>query len=308
MRRRNGSMSAAGIGLLLLVGGSSLVLYALVAQHLSPPATLDRPHVRGMAATSPTTRRQDGAGQSSPSPVIPRDPGSNTRPTAIASAVPAGPLTVAVLFTLATHTPAVPDPSGGRAPSTPAPSPVPTTPLPVPSSVPPTLPSPGAPEPLPTTPPAKGEPPVRAAGASNGCGHSRGHRIHLPVGTSNPTAANARGHVLHPCKSKGHGNVPDAKTDSERHTSSPSRSGDDRAARHEQAEKKGRSHRPAGRSNRNRKVDRQGTSGHSDTEGKGHARTRHGKSHAADRPDGRRVDKRSGHHSDHGSGSSSPHG
>jgi hypothetical protein len=45
-------MSAAAVGVLALVGTSSLVLYGLLAHQLTPPATLARPHVMRVSSKS----------------------------------------------------------------------------------------------------------------------------------------------------------------------------------------------------------------------------------------------------------------
>ncbi|MEA2506102.1 MAG: hypothetical protein QOH48_720 [Actinomycetota bacterium] len=200
MTRRNGPMSIAAVGLLVLVGGASLVLFVLVAQHLAPPATLHRPRI---IVSNSNHRAQPAA----PFPKLSgRHAGDGRHKVASVitgfSTPGAGDLTTVALFTPS------PAPSGSGSssaggsgagtptgPSSPGPQP---TPSPAPSLSPSPTPSPTATEPV-------DEPPVVDEDRWNGCGRSRGHRIHLPQGSrASSTAVEAKGHVLHPCKSQGH--------------------------------------------------------------------------------------------------------
>jgi hypothetical protein len=144
LRRQNGWMSTVAIGLLVFVGGSSLVLYALLAQHLTSTEIVARPHIMRVSKASPSPRRsrEQGASGVAGSPEQNRSAPSGAGFGPITSA-----LTVASLL--------APSPSG-TAPSpaapvqvaaTPSPSPTPT---PDPSATPQPEPSPTEPEPTPT--------------------------------------------------------------------------------------------------------------------------------------------------------------
>lgn len=205
MTRRKEPMSVVAVGLLALVGGASLILYVLVAQHLAPPATLDRPII-----ISRNTDRKLVA----PSAGLVAGGHANNNHQALWNAPgfvepPAHDLIAAVLFTPSPGpTGAAPAPAtSGSPPGDPTsttPSPPPGSPNPTPSSPPPPTPTPSI------TPP--GAPPIAAPIAWKGCGRSRGHRLHLPQSTHASTiSAQAKGHELHPCKSQGRGGPPEPR-------------------------------------------------------------------------------------------------
>jgi hypothetical protein len=177
------------------------VLYVLLAQHLAPRANLDQPHfihIPSAALSKEGDRIADRPGTG-----VARGPG---RRLVSYSAPTSNDLTVAILLAPsldrfgslvprgpASHVPTIPSDPG--APPSPAPG---------------ASPSPGPPVP-PIAPPPGVDPPVTAALSSNHCGKSRGHRIHVPQGSGASAASKkAKGHVLHPCKSKGHGGTHDS--------------------------------------------------------------------------------------------------
>ena len=138
-------MSVAAVWLLLLVGGSSFVSYAVIVRHLTPAVTLARPHIMGVSS-SPTS----STGNSGPGARI--GPGSRADQDG-AARVASGPLAtalkVAVMLTPAPSSPSTPTPPGAAA----QPSATPT-PEPDPSSTPEPEPSPTDVEPTPAASPA----------------------------------------------------------------------------------------------------------------------------------------------------------
>jgi hypothetical protein len=196
-------MSVAAAGLVVLVGGVSLVLYVLLAGNLAPRANLDQPNVMQI----PPTSRSQGEGISG----RPHEPqaGGGDRKGGPSSPLP-NDLIIAMLDTPAFGTSA----SGSFSPA------APSSQAPTGSSDPAAPPGPGfggLPPAVPVPPvagPPDGGPPAAAAASSNHCGKSRGHRIHVPQGSgASSTSKKAKGHVLHPCKSKGHGGTPDSPPD-----------------------------------------------------------------------------------------------
>jgi hypothetical protein len=143
LRRQNGWMSTVAIGLLVFVGGSSLVLYAFLAQRLTPTVTVARPHIMRVSKASPS----------------PEEPAEQSSPEAAAGAPQAGSghsgagfgpitsaLTVASLLAPSPAQSSMPPAPVVAAPTaSPAPSPTPT-----PTETPQPEPSPTAPEPTPT--------------------------------------------------------------------------------------------------------------------------------------------------------------
>ncbi|MEA2485278.1 MAG: hypothetical protein QOD46_389 [Actinomycetota bacterium] len=143
MRRQNGWMSTVAIGLLVFVGGSSLVLYALLAQHLTPTAIVARPHIMRVSKASPSPQ---GSGEQA----APGAPASAPQSGSARAEGGFGPITSAL--TVASLL--APSPAGTASPSAPvqaAPtaSPLPS-PTPSPSASPQPEPSPTTPEPTPT--------------------------------------------------------------------------------------------------------------------------------------------------------------
>jgi hypothetical protein len=138
-------MSAAAVWLLVLVGGSSLVSYAVIARHLTPAVTLARPHIMGVSSSPASSTGPSG-------PAAQSRPGSRADQGAVAK-VASGPLAtalkVAVMLTPAPPSPSSPTPVGTAAqPSATA------TPEPDPSTTPEPEPSPTEAEPTPAASPA----------------------------------------------------------------------------------------------------------------------------------------------------------
>ena len=270
MSRRNGPMSVASVGLLLLVGGTSLVMYALVAQHLGPSARVGGPRIRGIASTSSGAGLRPGAGQSSPSsPINQLNGRPRGRRTGVGAGEQVGPsghdLTVAMLFTPSPGTQAAPD----SPPGADAPAPIPPDRTPVVS--------PPSPEIPPSGPPSADPPVVAAAAEENRCGRSRGHRIHMPQGSASANARRAKGHVLHPCKSQGHGSN-DAGED---HSTDGSDHGEKQPAHaqngtHRKDKKQHRSAPVRGSSDRPATPRTHSTPGAHSTSGSDHARKKQG--------------------------------